>query len=214
MTGHCVTGFTEPVANRGMYSEMLSVDRKVAVIRRAVDPVATVDPVALEKSISSATEALLGYRQSDGHWVFELEADSTIPAGIYPAAALPRRARRQRPRSQDRELSAPHARRPWRLAAGAGRPVRHERQRQILFRAEDDRRFRRRAAHGACARGDPQPRRRRPRQRFHAFPAGFLRRADAGARCRCCRSRSCCCRCGRRSTSTRSPTGRAPRSCR
>ncbi|WP_426435037.1 squalene--hopene cyclase [Bradyrhizobium genosp. P] len=40
----------------------------------------TVDPVALEKSISTATEALMGYRQSDGHWVFELEADSTIPA--------------------------------------------------------------------------------------------------------------------------------------
>ena len=40
----------------------------------------TVDPVALETSISKATEALLGYRQSDGHWVFELEADSTIPA--------------------------------------------------------------------------------------------------------------------------------------
>src|SRR6266404_1455774 len=54
---------------------MLSVDKTIAV-----DPVATVDPVALEKSISSATEALLGYRQSDGHFVFELEADSTIPA--------------------------------------------------------------------------------------------------------------------------------------
>ena len=54
---------------------MLSVDKTIAV-----DPVATVDPVALEKSISSATEALLGYRQSDGHWVFELEADSTIPS--------------------------------------------------------------------------------------------------------------------------------------
>jgi squalene-hopene/tetraprenyl-beta-curcumene cyclase len=40
----------------------------------------SVDPAALEKSIASATEALLGYRQSDGHWVFELEADSTIPA--------------------------------------------------------------------------------------------------------------------------------------
>src|SRR6266478_4986030 len=34
----------------------------------------------LEASIASATQALLGYRQSDGHWVFELEADSTIPA--------------------------------------------------------------------------------------------------------------------------------------
>src|SRR3954466_15155307 len=54
---------------------MLSIDKTIAV-----DPVATVDPAALEKSISSATEALLGYRQSDGHFVFELEADSTIPS--------------------------------------------------------------------------------------------------------------------------------------
>jgi squalene-hopene/tetraprenyl-beta-curcumene cyclase len=44
------------------------------------DRTAAVDPVALENSISRATEALLGYRQADGHWVFELEADSTIPA--------------------------------------------------------------------------------------------------------------------------------------
>src|SRR6202041_3852522 len=35
---------------------------------------------ALEASIASATRALLGFRQSDGHWVFELEADATIPA--------------------------------------------------------------------------------------------------------------------------------------
>ena len=54
---------------------MLSIDKTIAG-----DPIATVDPVALEKSISSATEALLGYRQSDGHFVFELEADSTIPS--------------------------------------------------------------------------------------------------------------------------------------
>ncbi len=48
---------------------MLSDDHTVAV-----------DPEALEKSISAATQGLLGYRQSDGHWVFELEADSTIPS--------------------------------------------------------------------------------------------------------------------------------------
>src|SRR3954467_11005954 len=60
---------------------MLSVDKKIAVGPAApVGPVETVDPAALEKSISSATEALLGYRQSDGHFVFELEADSTIPS--------------------------------------------------------------------------------------------------------------------------------------
>ena len=60
---------------------MLSVDKTIASEPVAtVDPNAGVDPVALEKSISSATEALLGYRQSDGHFVFELEADSTIPS--------------------------------------------------------------------------------------------------------------------------------------
>ena len=35
---------------------------------------------ALETSIGSATRALLDMRQPDGHWVFELEADCTIPA--------------------------------------------------------------------------------------------------------------------------------------
>ena len=39
-----------------------------------------VDRAELEQSIASATEALLGFRQSDGHWVFELEADATIPS--------------------------------------------------------------------------------------------------------------------------------------
>jgi squalene-hopene/tetraprenyl-beta-curcumene cyclase len=37
------------------------------------------DP-ALEKRIEAATEALLARQQTDGHWVFELEADATIPA--------------------------------------------------------------------------------------------------------------------------------------
>ncbi|MGE0286500.1 MAG: squalene--hopene cyclase [Bradyrhizobium sp.] len=41
---------------------------------------ATVDSAALEKSIAAATEAVLGFRQDDGHWVFELEADATIPS--------------------------------------------------------------------------------------------------------------------------------------
>jgi squalene-hopene/tetraprenyl-beta-curcumene cyclase len=46
----------------------------------SVNDNATVESVALENSISKATKALLGHRQADGHWVFELEADSTIPA--------------------------------------------------------------------------------------------------------------------------------------
>ena len=35
---------------------------------------------ALETSIASATHALLDHQQADGHWVFELEADGTIPS--------------------------------------------------------------------------------------------------------------------------------------
>src|ERR1700683_4989142 len=34
----------------------------------------------LERSIDRATEALLAYQREDGHWLFELEADATIPA--------------------------------------------------------------------------------------------------------------------------------------
>ena len=34
----------------------------------------------LEASISRATQALLSRQRADGHWVFELEADATIPA--------------------------------------------------------------------------------------------------------------------------------------
>jgi len=39
-----------------------------------------VDPAALEPAIAAATKALLSYREGDGHFVFELEADCTIPA--------------------------------------------------------------------------------------------------------------------------------------
>lgn len=35
---------------------------------------------ALGSAIARATDALLGLQRPDGHWVFELEADATIPA--------------------------------------------------------------------------------------------------------------------------------------
>src|SRR5215831_1311581 len=35
---------------------------------------------ALERAIATAADALLACQQPDGHWVFELEADATIPA--------------------------------------------------------------------------------------------------------------------------------------
>jgi len=38
------------------------------------------DTSALEQHIQAATSALLEQQKPDGHWVFELEADSTIPA--------------------------------------------------------------------------------------------------------------------------------------
>ena len=34
----------------------------------------------LDRSIDIAANALLGLQRDDGHWVFELEADATIPA--------------------------------------------------------------------------------------------------------------------------------------
>ncbi len=37
-------------------------------------------PEPLDKPIEAATQALLACQQVDGHWVFELEADATIPA--------------------------------------------------------------------------------------------------------------------------------------
>src|SRR5499433_3501639 len=36
--------------------------------------------LSLDHSIEVATRALLALQQPDGHWVFELEADATIPA--------------------------------------------------------------------------------------------------------------------------------------
>ncbi|KDB10457.1 hypothetical protein LIG30_4928, partial [Burkholderia sp. lig30] len=37
-------------------------------------------PAELEAAVTRATDALLAAQKPDGHWVYELEADSTIPA--------------------------------------------------------------------------------------------------------------------------------------
>ncbi|HKD26930.1 MAG TPA: squalene--hopene cyclase [Xanthobacteraceae bacterium] len=42
--------------------------------------VSAVDRPTLDSSIAAATQALIDCQHRDGHWVFELEADSTIPA--------------------------------------------------------------------------------------------------------------------------------------
>src|SRR5256885_16082292 len=36
--------------------------------------------VPLDRAIATATEAILSLQRADGHWVFELEADATIPS--------------------------------------------------------------------------------------------------------------------------------------
>ena len=40
----------------------------------------TLDLPALQRAIDAARAALLACQRGDGHWVFELEADATIPA--------------------------------------------------------------------------------------------------------------------------------------
>src|SRR5271169_3413556 len=45
-----------------------------------MDTSLTMDGAELEEAITKASAALLAQQRSDGHWVFELEADATIPA--------------------------------------------------------------------------------------------------------------------------------------
>ena len=45
-----------------------------------MDKTLTVDQAAVEAVIANATDALLKEQRGDGHWVFELEADATIPS--------------------------------------------------------------------------------------------------------------------------------------
>ena len=124
---------------------------------------------------------------TDGHFVFELEADATIPAEYVLM-------RHYRGEPVDAALEAKIARYLRRIqSADGGWPlfhagsVRYQRERQGLFRPEDDRRSRRRAAYGARARLDTCPRRRRQQQRVHAQSARALwrdplarRAGDAG----------------------------------
>jgi squalene-hopene/tetraprenyl-beta-curcumene cyclase len=45
-----------------------------------MDQALSIDRAELDTSIARATEALLKLQRADGHWVFELEADATIPS--------------------------------------------------------------------------------------------------------------------------------------
>lgn len=59
----------------------MSMNEAVLAAPRAANaPAAPAAPDALEAGISHALDALLAQQKSDGHWVYELEADATIPA--------------------------------------------------------------------------------------------------------------------------------------
>ncbi|MEE9551695.1 MAG: squalene--hopene cyclase, partial [Gammaproteobacteria bacterium] len=44
------------------------------------ETISKIAPLCLEDAIRAARETLVSQRQADGHWVYELEADCTIPA--------------------------------------------------------------------------------------------------------------------------------------
>src|SRR5512132_802830 len=48
--------------------------------RVSVEPKASPPASAVDRGIEAASRALLAQQEADGHWVFELEADATIPA--------------------------------------------------------------------------------------------------------------------------------------
>jgi squalene-hopene/tetraprenyl-beta-curcumene cyclase len=45
-----------------------------------MNQISPADFLAIENAISRATDALLAHQRPDGHWVYELEADATIPS--------------------------------------------------------------------------------------------------------------------------------------
>ncbi len=48
--------------------------------QNAAMPGAATRPPSLDTAIARSVESLLSLQHEDGHWVFELEADATIPA--------------------------------------------------------------------------------------------------------------------------------------
>ena len=123
---------------------------------------------------------ILAQQRPDGHWVYELEADATIPAEyvllVHYLAETPNLELERKIGVYLRRIQGAHG----------GWPLYHDgafdisRDGESLFRAQDDRRRYRCAAHGAGARRDPQARRRHQGQCLHPHPAGAVWRDAAG----------------------------------
>ena len=126
-------------------------------------------------------------QRPDGHWVYELEADATIPAEyvllVHYLAETPNLELERKIGVYLRRIQGAHG----------GWPLYHEgafdisRDGEGLFRAQDDRRRYRCAAHGAGPRGDPRARRRHQGQCLHPHPAGAVWRDVVERMCRPCR---------------------------
>ena len=166
----------------------------------------------LDRAIAAARDALVAAQSSEGYWLFELEADCTIPAeyimmmhfldeidlALEAKIAAYLRAASGRAR---------------RLAAVSRRRFQHELHRQGLLRAEARGR-RLHAPHMVRARAAILQRGGAARATCSRALRWRCSARFRGAACPTFPSRSCCCRAGSSSTSTRCPTGRAPSWCR
>src|SRR3954463_13816411 len=167
-----------------MSSPMHSVDELVETGTRE----------ALEASIGSATRALLKSRQPDGHWVFELEADSTIPAeyvllGRYLGEPV-NASLEAKIASYLRRVQGAHG--GWPLVHDGDFDMSASVKSYLALKLIGDspdaphmvraRGLARCPPHGASARGDAFARRSDPQQRIHAFHAGAVRRHDLAQR--------------------------------
>ncbi len=129
----------------------------------------------LDQAIERSSSALFAEQQPDGHWVYRARGRCHHPGGICLAAPLSRRTGRCGNGGEDRRLPAPPpVRRASRLAALSRRRLRHQRDDQGLFCAQDDRRCARCSAYGPRPRGGAWRGRGGSRQCFHPHPAGAL----------------------------------------
>ena len=163
----------------------------------------------LDHAIIAARSALQARQARPGFWVFELEADCTIPAEYILMLHF---LGESDPVLQKKIATYLRARQ----AAHGGWPLYQGGDLDIsctvkgLLRAQARRRLtsRQRTWCGRAMRSSPAVVRRAPTS-SRALHWRSLSRCR-GARCRTFRSRSCCCRAGSRFTWTGCPTGRAP----
>ena len=141
----------------------------------SVGPKSVMPASAVDRSIEAATGALLALQRPDGHWVFELEADATIPAEYvllrhYLAEPVDA-ALEAKIAAYLRRIQGDHG--GWPLfhdgAFDMSASVKAYFALKMIGDAVDA------AAHDACARSDPLARRRIAGECVHAADAGAVR---------------------------------------